>query len=647
MSKRRYVVAWILLAACRAFAAPAESPETAAQLLARGAPPLLMAGQDHAVAPAPTAWQQPNPLDATIRNVRGSLAGAAATRTASGISNRDYATMAFGIVQYFRHFQLPNGRIVDPFLMREFQYSTPAYALAAATLADVANMKDLTESAARALDSSLFQLASGTPADRHGDFFILPTILAWERLRARVDDATRARWEQYLRMIDPKVAYTDLIGPGQPDVINWNAAAVAGEFIRHRRGFTDTAFVERYLAAQVPRFTAAGVYRDAGVPLAYDAQGRFYFLMLLEAGYDGSQRKALDVLMDRGAWAEMLMQSPSGDAPAGGRSAEHIWNDALACASFEMLARRSKAKGDMLAASAFKRAARLAGKSVSRWMRPSGESWVVKNHFDPAVRRGFEPYTSHSQYNLIAAAYLAIAAATADESIPEGASPADTGGFVVDLPELHKVFANSGGQYVEIDTAADPHYESTGLMRLHRPGMDNALGPGGNVPASTLPFAIGGIAWLDGKRQWESLAQFTQGMVRTATTVKTATPSKVEFSIRYSLTGAAVDGVTQAYTITPDAVTVVSRIEGGTADRWKIAFPAFIDDGRDRGAITADNEGLVVRTGTSAQSLRIVAPAGAQLQRSARIVELRSGDYEAVEWTGAGREVTFRLAAPK
>lgn len=633
MRARLCTLAWILCAAGRALAAPPETPESAAQLLTRGPPPLLMGGQDHRLPPGPPPHAQPDPLDPVIRQVRTRLASAGAPRVASGISNRDYASIAYGIVQYFRHFQAPDGRIIDPFLHREYQYSTPTYAFAAATLADVAGVADLYPSAARALDSSLFQLASGTPADRHGDFFIVPAMLAWERLQERVDAATRARWEKYLRMIDPQIAYSDLIGPGQPDVMNWNTGAIAGEALRHKHGFTDTAFTGQYVAHQAARFTPSGVYRDPGVPLAYDAEARLNLLLLLEAGYDGSHRKALEVLLERGAWAALLMQSPSGDSPLGGRSAEHAWNDALSCASFELWARRSRASGDMAAASAFKRAARLAGASVRRWVRPSGELWIVKNHFDPAVRRGFEPYSSHSQYNLLAAAYLALAAAAADESIPEGASPADVGGFVVELPELHKVFANSGGHYVEIETGADAAYDGTGVIRVHLRGMDHGLG---RAPTVGWPTAKGG---------WEVLAQFPRDKVRATTKIATAAPDKVEFSVRYDLTGASVGGVTESYTITPDALTVAAAIEGGVADRWMLVFPAFVSDGRDRAAMAATNSGLVVRTAASAQSVHIAA-ADAQLRRSGRIAELRNGDYEAVEWTGAGREVTYTLAAP-
>lgn len=624
---------------CRTMPFNPESPESAAKQLAQGRLPLMMAGQDHAVVPAQDAYRSTNPLGTVIRHVRDTLNDGAAL-SPTGVSRDSYLTLASGVVEYFRHFQAADGRIIDPFLHREYQYSTPAYALAAGTLVNNGSRMDLLDSASRALESSLYQLASGTASDRHGDFFILPTMLAYRQLRDRVDSAIRIRWTRYLAMIDPEIAYTDLIGGGQPDVINWNTGAIAGEFLRHQAGFTGLGFVDRYLDAQLPRFTPEGLYRDPGTPLVYDASARFNLLVLLEEGYGGKHRTALEVLLERGAWASLLMQSPSGDSPTGGRSTEHVWNDALACASFELWARRSRASGDMPAARAFKRGAHLAAQSLERWVRPSGEFWIVKNHFDPALRRGFEDYSSHSQYNLLAAAYLAMAGSAADDAIPEGPSPADVGGFVIDLPDFHKIFANSRGYYIEIERAADPHYNSTGLLRVHRRGMDNVLGPTLNAPIQEFPLAVG-VAWPAGDG-WESLAQFPAGTLRTSTSVEGATPDKVQFSVQYRLTGAAVESVTESYVLTPDQLTVSIGFDR-PVDRWKLRFPAFVTDGKETGKVSLTGNTVTVRSGDSAQRFEVLSPEPVDLMRTGRIVEMRDGDYEVIEGNGRGRGIGYRL----
>jgi hypothetical protein len=43
-----------------------------------------------------------------------------------------------------------------------------------------------------------------------------------------------------------------------------------------------------------------------------------------------------------------------------------------------------------------------------------------------------------------------------NESIPQGASFAETGGFVFSPEGFHKVFANSGGLYAEVEVRLDP-----------------------------------------------------------------------------------------------------------------------------------------------------------------------------------------------
>lgn len=91
-----------------------------------------------------------------------------------------------------------------------------------------------------------------------------------------------------------------------------------------------------------------------------------------------------------------------------------------------------------------------------RWVRPSGEMQIVKNWMDPAQSFGYESYSGHSQYNLLPMSMLAIAYehAAATEDVTERPAPSETGGYLLHIEPLHKVFANAGGSYVEIDTAA-------------------------------------------------------------------------------------------------------------------------------------------------------------------------------------------------
>src|SRR5206468_3852052 len=119
-----------------------------------------------------------------------------------------------------------------------------------------------------------------------------------------------------------------------------------------------------------------------------------------------------------------------------------------------------------------------------------------------------------SQYNLLPMAMLAIAYERADDSIAERPLPSEFGSYVFDLRDpFHKVCAASGGYYVLIDTMADEHYDSTGLIRVHRrvvelsPLSDSASISYGGVKGDPHLALTPGLQWKDGD-QWIGLADF-------------------------------------------------------------------------------------------------------------------------------------------
>jgi len=591
--------------------------------------PLLMAGEDHSVPPIPDAYRMPDPLGPVIHDVRTQLTHAQPL-PATGINRGEYIRLIGGIVRHFRHLQLPTGEIIDPYKKYEIQYSTPNFALAAAVLIDN-GQQDLLGSAMRALEVSLSDLARHRAAGKTGDFYILPAMMAYERLRGRVDADTRKRWEGYLRRIDPDKAYSDRIGPGQPDVMNWNANAISGEYLRHRDGFTDLAFVDRYVDAQLPRFTPEGLYRDPATPLVYDAAARFNFMVLLQEGYRGPGRAAIETLVHRGAWASLLMQSPGGDFPIGGRSGGHLWNDALQTALFELSATRAAARGDTDEAASFKRAAHLAAGSVARWVRPSGGLWVVQNHFNPARRFGYEDYSDYSQYNLLTAGYLALAWSYASEAIPEGPTPAETGNFVIELPRFRKVFANFDGRFLEIDTGADIEHNDTGLLRLVTRD-DKAAAFGGGLAT--------GAGWQRGAKR-ETLAGLSAGRVNGELVSQSGTDKGLRFSIRYRPSGAGVKQIVETYTL-DDRQVRVDTVVDGPVDKVIVRFPAFMTDGRDSAAIEVNGRSLTMRARGAVRRFTVSPPASA-LVRAKQVLRDKSGFYVPYEAQASGNHISYSL----
>ena len=97
--------------------------------------------------------------------------------------------------------------------------------------------------------------------------------------------------------------------------------------------------------------------------------------------------------MRRAAWTHLLMQSPWGEILTGGRSSQHTWNEACSAVTYEVYAGVFAEEGDLQSACIFKRAARLSLGSAQRWQTHGGLFQIVKNHFSPAVRHGYEGYS--------------------------------------------------------------------------------------------------------------------------------------------------------------------------------------------------------------------------------------------------------------
>jgi hypothetical protein len=271
--------------------------------------------------------------------------------------------------------------------------------------------------------------------------------------------------------------------------------------------------------------------------------------------------------------------------------------------------------------------------------------WIVKNRFDPAVRHGFEGYSAHSQYNLLAASMLATAWLFADDSISESACPADVGGFVFPLPEFHKIFANCGGLYLELDTAADPHYNSTGLIRVHKAGCEPLIGPTDSGTAGEHPWAVG-IAWPEGK-QWQSLAGLgAKDLKAVHLSTGDATPQRVRFSVRYELQRTGATAVVESYDLSPQQVSVAVEVEGRIS-QLRVRFPAFATDGQNPARIITEGSTVRVELNGSRQIFSVQSPAKVELHPTGSLVPSRNGYFQGIEGTVKGNRVTYILKPEK
>jgi len=594
---------------------------------------------------------------------------------ATGLARRDYLPLIVGNAAFFARHQDRSGAIIDPFEKRERQYATPAFALAAATAATVAGRRDLFDPAVRAFTFALEALAGKTTADNHADFYIPLLMHAHRLLRGRVPSAIRDRWRQLFLGLVPEKTYRDTGGRG-----NWNLVHVAGECLRRKDGLVapdqeaaQRAYVERSLERQKASgaYTPLGMYQDANAPLAYDAFPRLWLDdVLADGAYHGARHDELLEFLTRGGLSTLLLLSPAGEWANGGRSAQHQWNEAQVAVICEVNARRWKAWGRPDLAGAFKRAARLALSSVRRWQRPSGELWIVKNRAEPARRHGYEGYSFHSQYNLLAAAMLVIAYGRADDTIAERPGPSKAGDYVFDLRDpFHKVCACSGGTYVLVDTAADTHYDASGLLRVHKAGVARSsfsgvaapnrwYGPPGDAVKTALSPGIGWKEPGTAETDWRSLADFAKAKPgdkeHTATVARTDLSvrggahgsGQVSFVLRYGLQGTGARPVEEEYVVSAAGVEVVSRLGGDDAPAaTRVRFPALVSDGERETAININGAQATIEHANASLTWEVVSPPGARLRLEGPRVATHNGYVRALvaDLPAATREVRWRL----
>lgn len=569
---------------------------------------------------------------------------------ATGLERDEYLRLIQGIVRFFAQFQNDRGAIIDPYEKRERQYSTPAFALAAAAL--VASGREATRLAAcvRAMEAASADVADGRAVDGHADFFTVLLVHADMMLRHAVPESVAAGWRRNLERIVPERIYR--YRPASAEIHNWNLVAVAGESLRTRAGLGQSErWVEASLARQLEHFTAAGMYRDPADPMAYDHFARLWVLDLVDEGYGGQHAKVLDGLVERGAWTSLFMQSPWGEIPCGGRSAHHQWNEAEQAVTFESFARRAARRGDTAAAGAFKRAAHLSAQSIGRWVRPSGELWIVKNRLDPLLRHGYESYSFHSQYNLLAAAMLALAWLRADDRVAEAPCPADTGGFGLALqPPFHKVFLAASGMFVEIDTGADAHHNPTGILRVHHRDLPPETLSDGTSPACeyqlpskpTRSLALG-PAWRGRDGRWHALAEHAAtDLDPVAFRLVHASPRRVEAEILYRgrLRGGA-SAIRETLRIMAGVVEIEHLIEG-EVERIRHIYPLLLNDGASQSSISLS--GSAVELSRAGGRLRYEPVGGrAVLSRLDLAEPCRNGFMDAACAEVAGRSIRSRV----
>ena len=537
------------------------------------------------------------------------------------------------------------GAVMDPVCKQEWGQTTPRFVSSAAVSIRFGRCRDLLDKTCRAMSYCTGRLKDPAVRNSSPDFWMRELATAYHCLGPLVAPELAAQWKKDLAAVEPERCYfrVDPTHTKLTDLANWTVYSSGGESMRDHLGIGGSPdflwgdrFFDTYIDGQTGRFTEYGMYRDPNDPVTYDITTRLQLANALYWGYRGRHYETLRGFMLRGDLTALLFVSPEGFVPFGGRSGEFHFREAIIAALCELEALRFRTDDPVLAGR-FRRQARRSASTVVPWIRDTPPRHI-KNRFTPQTRHGCDTYGHYSVYSLFASSVFGLAALYADDSIPEAETFAEMGGFVFELrPAFHKVFANCGGNYAEIDTCADLHQDATGLGRILLRGVPHGLLPAmpfapekkyvvdPSVPARSVAAAIGprGLAAVSGR-----LPEFNAEL---------ESPEKVVWSLTWKLDA---ETVTQKYELTAAGLRINCSRTGPDDKALPLVFeiPVLHFNGTETARWTVRGRNAEGRLGEG--SVRITCSADLKKDGTA-VLSNRNGIYHLI--TASAPDGTLEL----
>jgi len=526
-----------------------------------------------------------------------------------------YLKAVEGICQVARQHQNDEGAIIDPYLNREHQYSTPYYAFAVGTLLSAGMADDLRASGIAAMDHATKDFAEGSQAipDAHGEFYIAALSGALALYQEYVDQRTYQKWEARLG-----TPLSTVMSNFSGRLNNWRTYAMKGEWMRAHQELADRQETIQFIEKAWHHWTQRerivldkwNLYQDwSSDPQSHavEAVGRGNLVGLMLEGYDGPSSDEIWQSVRKGSQTSLLLQSPVGQSPPNGRTDNHVFNDILYQLIFEAMAVDAHAQGNERLAGQYRRAAMLAFESIQRWQRTDapweGSFYITKNFFEPGARIGYQPASQWGNYSGAMMFHLAEAYLTALEEIEEEPAPTEIGGFAFSTDERFSSFvANAGGMqvFVNLRGAAVPKYGLSwtplGAVRFSRSGWDDRLGPSDGkhqrkqLSAEDEQLVLQNPYNTDGRgisfapswkkdSLWIRMADLPEHY-RATPIVHFVHPLLVRFSLTYHYaTGAGGPYFRQDFVITPRGI--LSQLHSLDDIEFGITVPLLQNDGRD------------------------------------------------------------------
>lgn len=484
---------------------------------------------------------------------------------ALNISKDTYLSKIEGIVRAIAKFQNSNGAIIDPYAHREIQYATPYFANAIGTLLSAGRAKDLLNAGVLAMNHSTADVAAGSSSipDNHGEFF-LPALAGAIPLYAPFISATQLQtWKT--RMGNPVAE----VIRGRPH--NWRTYAMKGEWLRAKNGYvnkvTALSWIENsWITTQRERLTNSSwnFYHDTSTDpdsWPYESVARSNLLSMLVDGYNGASRNEMLTLLKRGTQSSLLLQDPSGQIVAGGRSGNHTWNDILLANGYEIMAEMVYSEGNTRLAGQYRHAAALAFQSAQRWIRSDGSYFVTKNRFDPASKIGYARYSFFTNYNGNMMYHMAENYLRHKSAITEQPAPNEIGGYsILSDSKLATAVANAGGMQMEVclrgATAIqyNRYWTTLGVTRFARASWDSRLGPSDGIRDTLSKLGVSFAPTFLENGKWVRLASIPDRYEAFFTT-QFAHPMLIRCRVIYKpKSGKTGPTFTNDFIITPDGI---------------------------------------------------------------------------------------------
>jgi hypothetical protein len=503
------------------------------------------------------------------------------------ISKNNYLDRVEGIVREIVKFQNSTGAIIDPYANREIQYATPYFANAVGTLISAGRAADLLGKGVAAMNSATLDIEEGRQyiPDTHGEFFLAPLASAIPIYTPFVSSLQVSLWKK--RMAN---SVTNII---RGNVQNWRTYAMKGEWYRAKNGYVnyDSAvkWIENsWIQTQRSRLTnnSWNFYHDeTSDPDAwpYESVGRANLLALVADGYSGASRDEILSLLKKGTQSILLLQDPTGQGVAGGRSGNHTWNDILLANGYETMAELAYQEGNVALAGQYRHAAALAFQSVQRWRRSDGTYSVTKNHFNPKDKIGYASYSAFTNYNGNMMFHMAENYLRHKTAIPEQPSPNEIGGYTVLTDNAFSTaVANAGGMHMEVclkgstELSHNVYWTTLGVARFAKSGWDSRLGPSDGVRSAADKFGASFAPTFLENGNWLRLASVPdryEAFFTTQFTHPLLVRCRVEYKPKSGKTGPTF---TNDFIITPDGV--LSTLTS-TSTNFGITWPVLTFDG--------------------------------------------------------------------